>query len=169
MSVIPRRISVAAASHPRLLGVLLLLPLMACVEHPVEGLAPAQPADTTVVLDFFHKPLPDIPLPNDLATRYDATSATGRRINASMLASTTFERRTRELVDQLDGWGCFSPISVGFSHQIDPQSVIDASFHGLEPSRTNITVPSMSGSLRVSHSSTGTRPCISPAATAARS
>ncbi len=129
MSPIPRKISATAASCHRLLGVLLLLPLMACVEHPADGIAPAQPADTTVVLDFFHKPLPDIPLPNDLATRYDASSATGLRINASMLAATTFERRTRELVDQLDGWGCFSPISVGFSQQIDPQSVIDG-HHG---------------------------------------
>ena len=28
----------------------------------------------------------DIPLPNDIATRYDAGSATGRRINASMVS-----------------------------------------------------------------------------------
>ncbi|MCO4764001.1 MAG: hypothetical protein KC502_20975, partial [Myxococcales bacterium] len=106
---------------------LLLLP--ACVENDTAGIAPAQPADTTVVLDFFNRPLPDIPLPNDLATRFDETSPTKRRINASLLADTEFERRTRKLIDGVDGWGAFAPITVSFSDQIDPQSVI-AGHHG---------------------------------------
>ena len=62
-----------------------------CSTNTVEGLAPAQPAATHVKMDFYHRPLPDIPLPNDIATRYDETSATGRRINAWMVAPTAFE------------------------------------------------------------------------------
>src|SRR5262245_21212522 len=74
-----------------------------CSNSSSEGVADSQPAATTVKLDFFHKPLPDIPLPNDIATIVDSTSATGRRINASMIAPTGFERRVRDLADHLDG------------------------------------------------------------------
>ena len=52
-----------------------------CLSEEPEGLAPAAKAETTVKLDFFHRPLPEIPLPNDIATRYDPTSATGRRVS----------------------------------------------------------------------------------------
>lgn len=90
-----------------------------------EGLAPSQPADTTVKVDFFHRPFPDMPLPNDLATRYDATSSTGRRINASMTAPTGFEARVRELLDHLDGWGVFQPIVIPFTGALDVASIVD--------------------------------------------
>jgi len=76
-------------------------------------------------MDFFHRPLPEIPLPNDIATRYDATSATKRRINASMLAPTAFEARVRTLLDRMDGWGVFQPISIPFSGPLDVQSILD--------------------------------------------
>ena len=85
-----------------------------CSTNTVEGLAPAQPAATHVKMDFYHRPLPDIPLPNDIATRYDETSATGRRINASMVAPTAFESDVRKRIDQLDGWGIFQPIAIPF-------------------------------------------------------
>ena len=98
----------------------------ACLSPEPEGLAPSQPATTMVKMDFLHKPLPDIPLPNDIATRYDSTSATGRRINASLLAPTRLEQRVRELIDQLDGFSLMMPISVPFDAPLDPQSVIDA-------------------------------------------
>ena len=75
----------------------------ACLSEAPQGLAPAQPAATTVAMDFYHKPLPKIPLPNDVATRYDATSATGRRINASLVAPTEFEKKARASIDALDG------------------------------------------------------------------
>jgi len=55
-----------------------------------------------VKLDFFHRPLPEIPLPIDLATRHDPSSPTGLRINASMLAPTQMERTVRRLIDTLD-------------------------------------------------------------------
>ncbi len=76
-------------------------------------------------MDFFDKPLPTIPLPNDVATRYDATSPTKRRINASLLAPTQLEQRVRKLIDELDGWGVFQPIAVPFTGPLDIQSILD--------------------------------------------
>ncbi|MEX1365723.1 MAG: hypothetical protein AB1Z98_21525 [Nannocystaceae bacterium] len=90
-----------------------------------EGLLPAMPAEVTVKLDFEHRPLPEIPLPNDLATRWDPQSRTGKRINASMVAPTSIERRTRRLIDGLDGWGVYQPISIPFTGPIDPLSVLE--------------------------------------------
>lgn len=88
------------------------------------GLARSKPAATTVKMDFFHKPLPELPLPNDIATVYDPASPTRRRINASMIAPTQFERRTRELLNDLDGWGLLQPITVPFTGPLDPDSIV---------------------------------------------
>ncbi len=90
-----------------------------------EGLMPSPEADVTVKMDFFHRPLPEIPLPNDIATVADPSSPTGRRINASMVAPTGFERKSRELIDTLDGWSVFQPITIPFSGQLDVQSILD--------------------------------------------
>ncbi|MBK8254690.1 MAG: hypothetical protein IPK82_18765 [Polyangiaceae bacterium] len=96
-----------------------------CTGLQVEGLAPAQAAETTVKMDFYHKPLPDIPLPNDIATRYDESSATGRRINASMVSPTAFESGVRRRIDQLDGWGVYQPIAIPFQGKpLDVQSIL---------------------------------------------
>lgn len=108
-----------------LVGAALALLATGCTSGDPEGIAESQPAATTVKLDFFHKPLPEIPLPNDIATVYDARSATRRRINASMVAPTSFERRTRELLDQLDGWGVLQPITIPFTGPLDVQSLLD--------------------------------------------
>ena len=98
--------------------------LTGCLGSEPEGLAPAMTAATTVKMDFYHRPLPEIPLPNDIATRYDPGSATGRRINASMLADTRFESRLRQLIDQLDGWGVFQPITIPFTGPLDVESIL---------------------------------------------
>ena len=111
------------ANTTSLIGLAILGASLAACSPPAEGLLPAAPARTTVKMDFFAKPLPEIALPNDIATRYDASSPTGRRINASMVAPTAFERRTRQLLDQLDGWGVMQPIIVPFTGPIDVQSV----------------------------------------------
>lgn len=95
-----------------------------CATAP-EGLFAPPAADVTVKMDFFHRPLPEIPLPNDLATRFDETSPTGRRINASLVAPTSFERIVRRRIDDLDGWGVYAPITIPFSGPIDVQGVID--------------------------------------------
>ena len=111
-----------------ILSVLSIAGLLAsgCRASDPEGLAVAARAQTTIKMDFYDRPLPTIPLPNDVATRFDATSATMRRVNASMIAPTGLERRVRELIDGLDGWGLFQPISVPFTGPIDVQSILDA-------------------------------------------
>ena len=88
-------------------------------------LAPAQPGQGPVVnFDVYHTPFPEIPLPNDFATRYDPTSPTLRRLNASILeAKTTWEQRTRAELDKLSGWGTLAPITVSFSKPIDPEVI----------------------------------------------
>src|SRR5260221_2728390 len=61
--------------------------LAACADGvPFEGLAPAQATGGPMVnFDLTHRPLPDIPFPNDLATRPDPASPTGLRANASLI------------------------------------------------------------------------------------
>lgn len=97
-----------------------------CVENATKGLQASQPADTVIKMDFLHRPLPELPLPNDLATIHDGQSPTNRRINASMVAPTAFEKRTRQRIDQLDGWGVYTPITIPMTGLIDLQGVIDA-------------------------------------------
>lgn len=100
-----------------------LVAVAAC--SPAEGLLPAQSADVTVKFDFDARPLPEIPLPNDIATRPDDHSRTGRSINASMIAPTQMEQRTRRLIDGLDGWGLYQPIAIPFTGPLDPMSIIN--------------------------------------------
>lgn len=91
----------------------------------LEPLGEVSSSTVTVKMDFLHRPLPEIPLPNDIATRYDPSSPTKRRINASMIAPTQLEARVRELVDELDGWGVNQPITVPFTGAIDPRSILE--------------------------------------------
>ncbi|CAN5537907.1 hypothetical protein BH09MYX1_BH09MYX1_07680 [soil metagenome] len=67
-----------------------------------------------VVFNTAHRPLPEIPIPNDVATFADPTSRTGRRINASLFAPTSMERIARQGFADLEGWGTFAPLSVSF-------------------------------------------------------
>lgn len=68
----------------------------------------------TVVFDLLHRPLADIPLPNDMATFPDPTSRTGVRINASLVAPSHFEVMARTVMSEMEGWGTFAPIWVRF-------------------------------------------------------
>jgi len=77
------------------------------------GRAPSGPGPR-VRYDLAARPLPAIPLPNDTATWPDPTSRTGLRVNASLIAPTAVERQARERFSQMEGWGTFAPISVGF-------------------------------------------------------
>lgn len=101
------------------------LVLCSCLSLEPEGLGRAESASVTVKYDLLHKPLPDMPLPNDLATRYDETSATKRRINASMVAPTGLERHVRSKIDQLDGWGLLMPIAIPFTGEINVNSILN--------------------------------------------
>jgi hypothetical protein len=98
---------------------------IACASPEASGLAPT-PGGTgaAVKFDVFHRPLPEIPLPNDFATRFDATSPTKRRLNASMLAPTTWEQKTRASLDAMDGWGTLAPITVSFAADLDVENLI---------------------------------------------
>src|SRR5438552_13008852 len=71
-------------------------------------------AGATVKWDLAHRPLPTLPIPNDVATFADPTSRTGRRINASLVAPTAMEKSAREGFDAMEGWGTSAPITVQF-------------------------------------------------------
>jgi hypothetical protein len=80
-----------------------------------------------VRFDLEHKPLPEIPMPNNAAMWPDPTSRTGLRINASLVAPTHIEADAREKFDQLEGWGTFAPITVAFdkANKDDARPAID--------------------------------------------
>jgi hypothetical protein len=72
-----------------------------------------------ILWDLDAKPLPDIPLPNDVAMRADPSSPTGLWLNASHEAPTLFERNLRKHMSNLDGFGSFSPIWIRFDKRLD--------------------------------------------------
>lgn len=107
----------------KLLAVVILC--AGCASPEGKGLMESGPGTgAEVVFDVFAKPLPNVPLPNDFATRFDATSATKKRINASMVATTKWERSTRESLDALDGWGTYQSITVAFKKPLDLHNII---------------------------------------------
>lgn len=88
---------------------------------------PPTPAEggPKVKFDLFARPLPEVPLPNDIAARPDPDSPTGLRLNASILAADTeMEQRTRAKIDGMDGWGVYGPISVGFDAPLDLDNIL---------------------------------------------
>jgi hypothetical protein len=82
-----------------------------------------------VVFDLDASPLPEIPFPNDLATRYDATSPTGRRVNISVIAPSHFEHITRDRANQMAGFGTYAAMSVRFDAPLD-LGVFERRHHG---------------------------------------
>jgi hypothetical protein len=93
--------------------------LAACAPAP-EGLAKTPDGEgPRVVFEFDRKPLPEIPFPNDLATRPDSSSPTGKRVNASMVAPTDLEATARRRIDELSGFGVYQPITIRFDAPID--------------------------------------------------
>ncbi len=92
----------------------------ACASPEAKGLwLTPEGSGAKVKFDVFHKPFPEIPLPNDFATRFDASSPTKRRLNASMVADTTWEQDTRAALDELDGWGTYQTVTVAFDRPLD--------------------------------------------------
>ena len=93
---------------------------LGCSPASVDGLAPSvDHGGPKIVFDLLRTPLPEIPFPNDLATRPDSSSPTGLRINASLVAPSQLERNVRGLLDTLDGFGTFAPMSVAFDQDLD--------------------------------------------------
>ncbi len=96
-----------------------LLALLGCASGP-EGLRPTPPGDgPVIVVDWEAEPLPELPFPNDLATRVDPTSVTGLRLNISQLATTQAEAEARVKLDELVGFGIYSPLTVAFDAPLD--------------------------------------------------
>lgn len=96
---------------------------LSCTAQP-QGLAPTQAgAGPVVKFDLLVRPLPEIPFPNDLATRLDLDSPTGPRINASVVAPTTLEGEVRQEMNALDGWGTFGAITVSFDADVDAPAI----------------------------------------------
>lgn len=83
------------------------------------GALAGRPPGPTVRWDLSVRPLPEVPLPNDIATSPDGYSPTGLRLNVSLVSNTSFETRLREGFDSLDGWGTFMPLTVAFDADLD--------------------------------------------------
>jgi hypothetical protein len=83
------------------------------------ALTPADDQGPQIVWDLDAKPLPDIPFPNNVGTRPDPNSPTGRRVNVSQEAPTQHEEQLRGLVNELDGFGTYAPLWVKFDQRID--------------------------------------------------
>src|SRR2546430_10808152 len=101
-------------------SICVVLACLGCSSGAVQGLAASTPSGGPKLLfDLQKKPLPEIPFPNDLATRPDPNSPTGLRINASQIAPTRLEANVRRLLDTLDGFGTYAPITVAFDKDLD--------------------------------------------------
>ena len=99
-----------------------------CVEENADpqGLRPSQEmGGARVVFDFDARPLPEVPFPNNIATRVDPTSPTGKRVNISTLAATDLEAGIREQVNKLDGFSVYGSIWVKFTEPLDVQNIVD--------------------------------------------
>jgi hypothetical protein len=97
-----------------------LVALAACLGPEPAGLrSTLSGSGPTVRWDPTAKPLPEIPLPNNAATRLDPSSPTGRRLNVSLETSTWLESKVRSRFNELDGFGTFAPITVSFDADLD--------------------------------------------------
>ncbi|MDX2009447.1 MAG: hypothetical protein SFW67_04620 [Myxococcaceae bacterium] len=105
---------------PLRVALLSLLLGVACAAPEGTGLSlTPETSGAEIVFDIEERPFPNIPLPNDFATRFDASSPTKKRLNASRMASTAWERATRDELAKLDGWGTYAPMSVAFTKPLD--------------------------------------------------
>ena len=103
---------------PRFFSATLLFCIGCYSGGTIDGLALVNSTDTgpRIVWDIRAEPLPEIPFPNDVGTRPNLSSPTGKRINVSQQASTQHERSLRGLINELDGFGTFAALSVCFEH-----------------------------------------------------
>jgi len=78
------------------------------------------PFGPKIVFDPLARPVPEVPMPNDLLLWKDGQALAW---NVSEHAPTAMERRIRERLPRLDGFGSFAPISVSFDGPIDLDTV----------------------------------------------
>lgn len=92
---------------------------------PVLGLGEASPSGgPRVDFDLDERPFPDIPFPNDLATRADASSPTGKRLNVSTLAASAAEAKVRNAINEQTGFAVFAPMHVSFDAPLDVANLV---------------------------------------------
>ncbi|MEQ1503557.1 MAG: hypothetical protein ABMB14_15070 [Myxococcota bacterium] len=103
---------------------LVLLAIAGCAGSPDGLRRTPEGSGPTVVVDWDALPLPEIPFPNDLATRADPTSVTGLRLNISKIGVTDTESEARTKLDELVGFGIFAPISVAFDAPLDLDEIV---------------------------------------------
>lgn len=111
-------------AYPVLL-LFLLFSLAGCEGPSGAGLAvtPLESGGPVIVFNLDHKPLPEIPLPNNIATRLAPETPTGRRVNISLETVTQIEYELRVKINQLDGFGVFQPITVSFDKPLDLENL----------------------------------------------
>lgn len=98
--------------------------LMDTVPEPLRR-TPSGPG-ATVVFDTERRPLPELPLPNDIATFPDPTSRTGLRLNASLVAPSSLETEARAALVEQEGWGTFMPLTVAFARTPEMNATLPA-------------------------------------------
>src|SRR5262245_41407620 len=85
-----------------LVAALVLATASCTMDRAPEGLrrTPEGPG-STVVFDPTRRPVPEVPLPNDVATFSDPTSRTGRRVTISLHATSSMEEAARRGLNDL--------------------------------------------------------------------
>ena len=90
-----------------------------------EGLRAASTSGgPTINFDMSARPLPDIPFPNDLLTRPDRMSPTGVRVALPGPSEGYQEAEVRAALEEMSGFGVFSPITISFDQPLDLEILI---------------------------------------------
>lgn len=119
---------------PRYLALLAAVPLLAagCFDSGGASKSAAgflttedAPFGPSVVFDPLRLPVPDVPFPSDLLLRPSDKTFSGKAWNLSTEAPTAVERRVREKLDTLDGFGLYSPVYVRFDAPLDLTTITD--------------------------------------------
>lgn len=103
---------------------LFVLALAGCATGPQGLLETPLGTGPTVTVDWDAEPLPDLPFPNDLATRVDQSSPTGLRLNISEVAATEAESHARQKLNEMTGFGIYSPVTVAFEAPLDLGNIL---------------------------------------------
>jgi len=80
-----------------------------------------------VVYDVARRPEPEIPFPNNSATRMDPNSRTGRWLNLATDSPIEPEAKLRRQLNRLDGFSVSGPITVSFDQPLNLDTVTDSS------------------------------------------